>query len=363
MKKCILVWLLCFGCVTVFAQKPKAKAKPKPKKATSVVKPSASESDRSISPSTQLNELMKPGNALPGQSNRPAGSSSVQFNDGSAGKASSQGDATKSVLQPSSSTSQTTEKPVDGYFKRETIQNAKVTPFPVMREADVAFSKRIWREIDLREKLNKVLAAPKARLIDIILDAINAGELTAYDPTPRKGDLNGDEFSAILTPQQVMSKLADSVLIPILDSEGNTIGSTIKPGEFNPDSVTKYRLKEDWVFDKQRSVFEPRIIGIAPMIKIKAAGQAFDDQPAFWIYFPEARPLFATKAIANRKNDVTNLSFDDLFVKRIFSSYIVKESNVEDLRIKDYAQGIDKLIESERIKKELMDYEHDLWSY
>lgn len=99
------------------------------------------------------------------------------------------------------------------------------------------------------------------------------------------------------------------------------------------------------------------------MIKIKVAKQSFDDQLAFWIYFPEARPLLATKAIANRKNDVTKLSYDDLFIKRMFSSYIVKESNVEDLRIKDYAQGIDQLYESERIKKESMDYEHDLWSY
>ena len=99
------------------------------------------------------------------------------------------------------------------------------------------------------------------------------------------------------------------------------------------------------------------------MIKIKAAGQNFDDQPAFWIYFPEARQLLVTKEVVNRKNDATGLSFDDVFMKRLFASYVVKESNPEDLRIKDYALGIDKLYESERIKKELMDREHDLWSY
>lgn len=255
------------------------------------------------------------------------------------------------------------ERPIDGAYKKETLQNARVTPMPVMREADVVYSKRIWREIDLREKMNYIFGAPKSRLLDIIIDAVKAGELTAYDAVGTKDDVNGDEFSAVLTPDQMMAKFADSVLVPILDKDGNTIGTKVKPGEFNPDSVTKYRIKEDWVFDKQRSVFEARIVGIAPMMKIKAAGQTFDDQPAFWIYFPEARPLFATKPVANRKNDATNLSYDDIFLKRIFSSYIVKESNVEDLRIKDYVQGIDKLYESERIKKELMDYEHDLWSY
>jgi hypothetical protein len=66
----------------------------------------------------------------------------------------------------------------------------------------------------------------------------------------------------------------------------------------------------------------------------------------------------------NRHNDATGLSYDDVFVKRLFSSYIVKQSNTDDLRIKDYIRDdIDRLFESERIKKTLMDYEQDLWSY
>jgi hypothetical protein len=50
-------------------------------------------------------------------------------------------------------------------------------------------------------------------------------------------------------------------------------------------------------------------------------------------------------------------------MKRIFSSYVVKQSNDKDERIKDYAQGIDRLYESQRIKKELMNWEIDLWQY
>lgn len=255
-------------------------------------------------------------------------------------------------------------KPVDGYYKKQILADAVPGGQAPLREADIMYAKRIWREIDLREKINHVLCAPKARLIDVILDAVNAGELTAYDPAGNnKDDLNGDGFSVVLTPQQVMDRLVDSVLVPLLDKEGNSIGSQMKSGEFNPDSVIKFRIKEDWIFDKQRSVFEPKIIGIAPMVRIEAAGQFLDDQPAFWIYFPQARSVFAKKAIAQRKNDATHLSFDDLFMKRIFSSYIVKVSNVEDLYIKHYARGIERIRESERIKKELMDYEHDLWSY
>ncbi|MEO8796065.1 MAG: gliding motility protein GldN [Daejeonella sp.] len=255
------------------------------------------------------------------------------------------------------------DRPVDGYYKKTNILSAKVTPYANLRESDVMFSKRVWREIDLRDKMNQIFASPKGRLIDMLTEAVMAGELTAYDATSTKDDVNGDEFSTILKPEEAMAKFADSVLVPIFDNEGNQTGTEVKPGEFNPDSIVKFRIKEDWIFDKQRSVFEPRIIGIAPMIKIKAAGQSFDDQPAFWIYFPEARQLLVTKEVVNRRNDATGLSYDDVFMKRLFASYIVKESNPEDLRIKDYAQGIDKLMESERVKKELMDREHDLWSY
>lgn len=255
------------------------------------------------------------------------------------------------------------EKPLDGYYKKNSIIDAKVAPYANLRENDVMFSKRVWREIDVRDKVNMIYASPKARLITILTDAIIAGELTAYDASSTKDDVNGDEFSVILKPEQAMAKFADSVLVPIFDTDGNQTGTVVKAGEFNPDSILKFRIKEDWIFDKQRSVFEPRIIGIAPMIRISAAGQSFDEQPAFWIYFPEVRHLLVTKPAVNRNNDATGLSFDDLFIKRIFASYIVKESNPEDLRIKDYAVGIDKLYESERVKKALMDFEHDLWSF
>jgi len=255
-------------------------------------------------------------------------------------------------------------KPTDGYYKKNNILDAKVTPYPNLREADVMYAKRVWREIDLRAKMNRPYASPKGRLIDVIMDAVTAGELTAYDATSRKEDPNGDEFSTVLKPEEAKAKFGgDTTYAPVFDKNGNQTGTKPVVNEFNPDSVLKFRIKEDWIFDKQRSVFEPRIVGIAPLVKIKAAGQDLGEQPAFWIYFPEARKIFATKEVVNRSNDATGLSYDDIFVKRIFDSYIVKESNPDDLRIKDYAQGIDKLYESERIKKDLLDYEHDLWSY
>ena len=80
------------------------------------------------------------------------------------------------------------DRPIDGYFKKNDLINAKVTPMASLREADVMFAKRVWREIDTRERMNKYMSSPKAQLITVFMDAIANGELTAYDPTPTKED-------------------------------------------------------------------------------------------------------------------------------------------------------------------------------
>ncbi|HEY4327262.1 MAG TPA: gliding motility protein GldN [Mucilaginibacter sp.] len=322
MKRKILVIVLCLACVASYAQKGKKK--------TAKKKPAATQqtATKSAAPGTQ-----------PGI------------------------DTTRKVATAPAVPAKPFDRPLDGYYKKNNILSAKVTPYPYLRESDVVFSKRVWREIDVREKMNLYLASPKQRLIEILMKGIADGELTAFDPTPTPLDPDGDGFSKPLSPEAAKARMADSTIVDKIDKDGNKIGSILKAGEFNPDSVVKFRIKEDWIFDKQRSIFEPRIIGIAPMMKPKAGGLDLDYQPAFWIYFPDARPLLAVKEVSSKDNDNTGLSFDDVFMKRIFTSYVVKESNEKDERIKDYAKGIDKLYESERVKKTLMDWELNLWQY
>jgi len=301
---------------------------------------------------------------------------------------------------------QPADPPLDGYVTRTDIENRKVIPYASLRETDVAYQRRIWREIDVREKINRVFASPKARLIDILVKAVLDGELTAYDPTPTEDDPGGDDFSkmAILRPDELMMRLGgDSVLVEQFDENNEVIGSSYQAKVFDGESVLKFRIKEDWIFDKQRSIFEPRILGIAPLITPEIPGMSEDADfsglgggtgddpfasqdggsesanlpslgnagirrpdpiPAFWIYFPEARHILVNKDVMNRHNTATGLSYDDVFIKRMFASYIVKVDNPNDLRIKDYIPDeMERLYESERIKKALMDWEQDLWSY
>lgn len=279
------------------------------------------------------------------------------------------------------------EPPVDGYYVKSDILDRKVVEYAPIRPADVGFVKRVWREFDVREKMNSIYASPSAGLIHVIMEAVLAGELTAYDPTPTEDDPTGDSFKTVLSADQVLGRFGvDSTLVEQYDQEGNVVASRFEAGSFDPASVVRFRIKEDWIFDKQRSIFEPRIIGIAPLVSPdldrfgggntdqfgiplrdpseQAGGPEIDPYPAFWIYFPEARHIFVNKEVPNRHNDASGLSYDDVFVQRLFSSFIVKESNPEDLRIKDYvAHGVDRLYEAERIKKKLIDFEQNLWSY
>lgn len=260
------------------------------------------------------------------------------------------------------------DRPIDGAFVKKGFEEAKPIALPAIREQDVFFSKRVWRDIDVRDKMNAYMDAPKSRLMDIFMNAIKNEELAVYSARETKEDPNGDEFSTPMTFDEAIKDLmgdgAQSWVITKRDEDGNPIDSALADNEFRPEDIKRFRIKEDWVFDKQRSVFENRIIGIAPLIQRTFAGIQSDVfQPAFWIYFPEARQILATKEVMNNKNDATGISYDDVFLRRFYNSYIVKESNVKDEYITNYKKGIDRLYESERIKNDLIDYEQNLWEY
>ena len=150
----------------------------------------------------------------------------------------------------------------------------------------------------------------------------------------------------------------------------NTFGC---PSElYTAADLKGYRIKEDWIFDKQRSTRFVRIIGIAPLVEnsqassnplVFAAFQNEEVRPLFWLHYASCRSWFAQWDVYNMSNDAFRGSFDDLFEMRRFSAHVVKEENVFDRKIQDYAQGLDALLEGERIKKEIFEYEHDLWNY
>ncbi len=246
----------------------------------------------------------------------------------------------------------------DGAYDKVSVSENEIIPYDHIREADVFWSKRIWRVIDAREKINLLFRYPKEFFVDILRDAAIEGQITVYDAVD-------DEFTSILTPEQVAVAgvgTADTIMVwnPETDVEEEVITNPV----FDPNKVNKFRLKEDWIFDEETSTLVCRIIGIAPILEVyDENGEYRGDKVLFWAYYPELRPLLARHEVFNGGNDGVRLSWDDLFEMRYFGSYIIKEANVYDRRIQDYTTGVDALYEAERIKHSIIDFEQDLWSY
>jgi len=257
---------------------------------------------------------------------------------------------------------------LDGAYVKETNLTKRVIPYPYLREADVMYFKRVWQEMDLKQKINHPYYYPvdpiedRSNLFDVIRDGLLIeGSLVAYSTGPIGDE---DEFTIPLSPDSIRKILNPIERIDEWDEFGEKIGFKEIITPIESDKITRYRLKEDWIWDRQRSERYVRIIGIAPMIEdYDRDGESMGYAPLFWLYYPECRYVFANADVFNLFNDAQRRTYEDLFQKRYFSSYIVKHSNVYDRSIGEFARGMDALAESERIKEELFNLEHDLWHY
>lgn len=270
----------------------------------------------------------------------------------------------------SSGTAQTILNPNDELYEREKVATKRMIPYVHLREADVMWSKRIWRRIDLRQKMNHPFYFPmgsqaqqgRMNLFAILKKSLlEEGLITAYDPGPPTAP--DDMFTTPMSTEEVRELLFRSREVPQYDPDGEVIGSQTIIEEVSSREIKFYEIKEEWFFEKERSVLEVRILGIKPVCEyVNEAGEPVLED-LFWIYFPEARYVLANYEVYNPINDAERRSWDEVFEKRMFASDIIKESNVYDRQIRDYKTGIDALLEGERIKQEIFNFEHDLWSY
>jgi len=255
------------------------------------------------------------------------------------------------------------DAPIDGLFATEEMYEKEPIPNPSIRRADVMWKKRVWREIDFRQKFNQKFYFPIdpqqnwKSFIVTVLDALKEGEFTAYDIS------NTDELLVPLTYNEIVARetFEDHRVMrrPYPPYEEY---DTIIYTEIDPTKVMRLRIKEDWYFDRQRSQMMVRIQALCPVMIKERNGEEIT-LPLFWVSYPEARNVFAHSLVFNDYNSAMRLSYDEIFWKRLFNSYIYKEENVYDRRISQYSTGVDALLEAERIKIEMQSFEEDLWEY
>lgn len=252
------------------------------------------------------------------------------------------------------------QSPLDEAYEKNTTAEKQPIPYEHIREADVFWEKRIWRVVDVREKMNLPFKYPQMPLIQILHEAAKTGELTVYDA----GVENADQFKKVMSVDEVRKIGESEDTILTVNPETLEEETKVQKTSLTWDKIIKYRIKEVWLFDEETSTMIVRILGIAPVMDYQdASGSSLGDKVMYWIYYPDARELLAGKEVFNSKNDAVRMSWEDIFEARMFQSYIYKESNVYDRNIQEYATGVDALLESDRIKDEMFNFEHDLWNY
>lgn len=251
-----------------------------------------------------------------------------------------------------------TKRPRDNFYDRYLYTEKKVITYDFIHEKDVFWERRIWRLIDIREKMNHPFKYEKEPFIAILLNHAKAGDITLYHTFD-------DQFSQAMTPEE--TKNIGSSVDTIITFDPETFEEIVQVvvNDLNPEDIKKYRVKEVYYFDEETSTMSVRILGIAPIIdRVDDNGNFLNSGPMFWAYYPELREILARHESFNAHNDAARMSWEDVFEARMFASYIIKESNVYDRRIQDYKTNpMDMLLESDKLKEQIFHFEHDLWDY
>jgi gliding motility associated protien GldN len=259
----------------------------------------------------------------------------------------------------------------DAAFDKSFINERTPLPYEHLRVDDALFAEKVWREIDLREKMNQPFRYRTEddngdqRFISMLLKAVKSGEVTAFDAVD-------DRFTTPLGKDQVGLLTAggtpDTSAVYDVNDPSKVVKYVVSTSSFDPESVVKLRIKEEWVFDREASRMFVRILGIAPLKTIlNANGTERGSSVMFWVYYPDLRPSLAKHEVYNPKNmGNSRMTWEELFESRMFSSYIVK-STLDNAFNKTIRQVIKDpilaLLEGENIKERIFNYEQDLWSY
>ena len=239
---------------------------------------------------------------------------------------------------------------------------------PYIREADVMWKKTIWREIDFRQKMNQGFYFPTTphrnvkNLYTILEEALSDPTSGVVAYSAEGNSMTTGELMDQVSWADILNSTSEEYTFEDEDEYGNIV-TKIGKRQVSSTEVKRCQIKEEWYFDKQRSELLVRIIAICP-IRVTTKGGENVLRRLFWVPYDEnLRKVLINAPFFNRNNSAARLSYDDVFLRRVFDSYIIREDNIFDRSIQEYAKGIEILHESERIKQSIIDFEQGLWEY
>ena len=256
----------------------------------------------------------------------------------------------------------------DNAFDKSGLTARTPLPYEHLRWDDALFAEKVWRELDLREKMNQTFRYDaeddngSQMFINMLMKAVNSGEVTAFADDRFTTPITGADIS------QMTQGAVDTTPVYDIKDINKIVSYKVTRSSFDPKSVVKLRLKEEWVFDREASRMFVRILGLAALkTEYLPNGKERGTSVLFWVYYPDLRPMLAKAEVYNPKNMGQNrMTWEELFESRMFSSYIVKSTmdNPSNKMIRAvYKDPILALLEGDNVKEKIFNYEQDLWSY
>ena len=251
--------------------------------------------------------------------------------------------------------------------------NDKPLAYGYVHDRDVLMGKMVWEIIDLSEKINFPLYFPvdtanigsdRRSLYDVLTRAIKSGEISEV--------YSDSYFNTKKTFKDIQASLSR---IDTTDAGREQINAGQRVSEeyvlrsdLTAQDVTQYKIKGFWYFDKRQSELKYRLLAICPVTPdvYTMNSEEKDYIELFWIFFPDAREVLHEAKAFNNKNSAMPVSFDQILNSRRFNSVIYKEENVYgDREIKEYMKdnAQSQLLEAERVKEKIRDFESDMWNY
>jgi gliding motility associated protien GldN len=258
-----------------------------------------------------------------------------------------------------------------------TANNTSPIAYGYVDDRDVLWSKTIWEIIDLDERINfpyyyptinnGYLSTTRQSLFRVLIDNIKAGNITEIYST--------SYFNDKLTAEDLEERLESKKLSAVGIEKSNS-GEQVTEDDYDiynieTDKVVQYRIKGTWYVNKRLGELKYRLLGIAPVapdvstLSEGPAAMADALVPLFWVWFPDAREALNKSQVFNTRNSSQPITFDNMLNSRRFNSIIYQEENVyEDRAVNQYIyeDALRQLLESERIKSEIRDFEQDLWN-
>ena len=265
----------------------------------------------------------------------------------------------------------------DAATERSMFKDRIPLDYEFLRADDALYTQRVWREIDIREKINLPFRYQAQddngdqRFVSILVKAVR-DQLKNGNAIAFNGD--DDRFTTFLDSAGFEKAVSgggqcDTVPVYCLDDPTKICKYTVVCNTLNPDDIVKFRIKEEWVFDREASRMFVRILGIAPLRTIFAQDGVTERgvAPLFWIYYPDLRATLARYEVYNPKNmGNSRMTWEELFEARMFGSYIIKSTldNPMNKYIRNLINDpILRLLEGDNIKDKIFNYEQNLWQY